>query len=425
MKKIISIFMKKVVLLFLFFVFSKSLFSQWVVQNFDDGFDKSTLIRTEIYEYIGEYGYKSYSYLTFSKGFGLYPSLYFVSNCSTGEKNRRWAIKILLTVNGVEKEYNALDYAGYSYKKVFTLNNSCLDIRLDKESLDDFLNATYVKIKASNSAYDPIYFQMKLNPVKTQEAWNLETGGKYFEEKKQKEEQLKIEQKKEQERIALEKQRKEEEKQRAEEDTKTIKKINELLEGNFIEEAVTEYNNLHIKYDSVTNTIKSKLDLLYNSEANISSLNSYTVEDYIQKNKSILQSIPAGVYALTFDKKGIPNHNNFPNLINVPQKTIGDFKIFLKSIAEIRVEEKDSLLISTNYTSGSTKELYFDNNENFYFKSKTGLTRPKYVSFNPNLEKDIVQVNKTYKKEKYINGVLVTSRTYSSGKNVKILKKDY
>ena len=428
--------MKKVVLLFLFFVFSKSLFSQWVVQNFDDGFDKSTLIRTDIYEHINEYGCKSY--LTFSKGFGLYPSLYFISNCSTGEKNRRWAIKILLTVGGVEKEYNALDYGGYSYKKVFTYNNSCLDLRLDKESLEDFLNATYVKIRATNSAYDPIYFQMKLNPVNTQEAWNLETGGKYFEEKKEEQNRIKIEN------------------ENIEADKKVLIKINDLISKNILESAVIEYSNLKLKYPELREQFQ--LALINQYKDSVVTLSQDQIRIYIQEYinqiklreievkreneirnrnfqvvKNGLIKIKPGIYNVKFDISGNPNNKElnlnsdvgeyFNDLDFEIEKNIGEFKVRLNSTAQFTIENKDSILINTVFYSSGNKQIVCYKNEKFYFKTKNSLPVAT-IKYDEEVPLKTVKIEKTFKSEKYVNGILIDSTVFKTEKIVEIQKKD-
>ena len=69
------------------------------------------------------------------------------------------------------------------------------------------------------------------------------------------------------------------------------------------------------------------------------------------------------------------------------------------------------------------KYLFIDKNENFYFKSKTGLPVAK-ISINPAIDKKLVRINKVYKREKYANGILIDTQEFKTEKTVGILKKD-
>ena len=90
---------------------------------------------------------------------------------------------------------------------------------------------------------------------------------------------------------------------------------------------------------------------------------------------------------------------------------------------KVKVELKDSILISTKYNSSNTKPLFIDKNENFYFKTKTGLPAAN-ISIYPSIDKKIVRINKVYKREKYANGILIDTQEFRTEKTVGIQKKD-
>ena len=112
--------MKKIKLLFLFTSIILNAFSQWKIENFDDGFDKTQSIHTDLYLH-KETGCNYPSFLALG-GFG---SLFLVSDCSTGNKSRMWYIDVIFTVNGEEKKYMAVASGGWEYRtKLLKLNYS-------------------------------------------------------------------------------------------------------------------------------------------------------------------------------------------------------------------------------------------------------------------------------------------------------------
>jgi hypothetical protein len=226
---------------------------------------------------------------------------------------------------------------------------------------------------------------------------------------------LEIEQE-EQERIKIENEKREA-------DKVITNRITEFIKNDKIEEAVKEYKKLNNTDDNIANVIKTKLNEFYEKEINIYALTNSEIEGYIQNNKINLKSVPAGIYTLTFDKKGVPDNASFPGLNTIPQKNLDPFKVKLKSKATIRIEIKDSILNSVKYFSGSKKQLFIDKSENFYFKSRTGLPQAN-ILYRPETEKDAVQIVKTYKKEKYVNGIFIDSNEFKVEKTVEIIKKD-
>jgi hypothetical protein len=167
--------------------------------------------------------------------------------------------------------------------------------------------------------------------------------------------------------------------------------------------------------------LQQKLEVKFGEE--VIQLNPNNVEDYIKANKSKLNSINPGNYKINFDKNGWSSNGSFPYLSNIPEKIIGKFRILSNSQAEIQIVKKDSILVSSTFSTSNTKPLFIDKNENFYFKTKTGLPTAT-ISNNPEIDKKLVRINKTYKREKYANGILIDTQEYKTEKTVGIMKKD-
>jgi hypothetical protein len=220
--------------------------------------------------------------------------------------------------------------------------------------------------------------------------------------------------KQEQDRIKLESQKKDA-------DKTTLLKINDLISKNSLEDAAKEYSKLNFVNSEMKGILQQKLEVKFGEE--VIQLNPNNVEDYIKANKSKLNSINPGNYKINFDKNGWSSNGSFPYLSNIPEKIIGKFRILSNSQAEIQIVKKDSILVSSTFSTSNTKPLFIDKNENFYFKTKTGLPTAT-ISNNPEIDKKLVRINKTYKREKYANGILIDSQEFKTEKTVGIMKKD-
>jgi hypothetical protein len=231
-------------------------------------------------------------------------------------------------------------------------------------------------------------------------------------EKKQKEEAEK--KRLEEERIKLENQKKDA-------DKTTLLKINDLISKNSLEDAAKEYSKLNFVNSEMKGILQQKLEDKFGQE--LDELNTYNVDDYIKANKSKLNSINPGNYKIYFDKNGISSNVSFPSWSNVPKKVIASFTVKLKSETEISIVLKDSILVSSTYSTSNTKPLFIDKNENFYFKTKTGLPVAT-ISNDPSIDKKLIRINKVYKREKYANGILIDSQEFKTEKTVGIMKKD-
>ncbi len=258
--------------------------------------------------------------------------------------------------------------------------------------------------------------------------------------------------------------RKKEEERLKELDKPIIKKITDLMDQKKIEEAAIEYSNLKISNRDLEIEIQIELNKMYeDSVVNLSQdqLQNY-IQDYLKSKKIIdkerergnqyvqdsfsLGALNPGEYTVKFDKNGKPAKLKVDNLhSSTPVKKIGLFKIYFESNAIFKIEYKDSVLVSTTYSTSNTKPLFIDKNENFFFKTKTGLPiatitkvteremlkaldrphtlSPKEVLYSLGNSIKLVLINKTYKREKYANGILIDSQEFKTEKLVLINKK--
>jgi hypothetical protein len=403
-------FMKKTLFYLIFTTISFCSLAQWKIENYDDGFQKDQSIHTNFY-FHKEAGCINPTFLALSRN-----SLFIVTDCLTGSKSKIWTIDIIFTVDNQEKKYSYFAFGGWEYRIKLLKGNYLLELDgfLKNEVLETFLQATNIKLKATCSGYDPIFFKMTLNPSNTEQAWDANTGGKYLTEKKAKQEEIERTKKEEENRIKLENQKKDA-------DKTTLLKINDLISKNSLEDAAKEYSKLNFINSEMKGILQQKLEDKFGQE--LDQLNTYNVDDYIKANKSKLNSINPGNYKINFDKNGISSNVSFPSWSNVPKKVIASFTVKLKSETEISIVLKDSILVSSTFSTSNSKPLFIDKNENFYFKSKTGLPVAK-ISINPAIDKKLVRINKVYKREKYANGILIDTQEFKTEKTVGILKKD-
>jgi len=273
----------------------------------------------------------------------------------------------------------------------------------------------YVKI-ASNFEIVELKFMnsiVKYRLISTIEKARIDREEQIEREKRQRQQQ--------EERRKIEEERLKIENQKKDADKVTIENINQFLNKNALEDLVNEYGKLNFENSAIKSSIQNKLEEKYGNEIII--LNFYNVEDYLKSNKTRIKSLNPGKYSISFDKLGNPSNINFPNWPNVPNKEFGSFSVKLNSQTEIEVLVKDSILVSSTYSTSNEKPLYIDKNEKFYFKTKTGLPVTT-TSYNQAVDKKLVRINKVYKREKYANGILIDSQEFKTEKTVGILKKD-
>jgi hypothetical protein len=203
-------------------------------------------------------------------------------------------------------------------------------------------------------------------------------------------------------------------------DRLTLQKINELISKNLLEEAAYEFSKLNFDNLEMKEIIQQKLDDKFGQE--VVQFYTYKLEEYIKSNTWKIKSINPGNYLISFDKSGWPSNMSFPSWSMLPKKEFGSFTVYLKFL-EINIIVKDSILVSTTFSTSKTKPLFIDKNENFYYKTKTGLPVAT-ISNDPSIDKKTVRINKVYKREKYANGILIDSQEFRTEKTVGIQKKD-
>jgi hypothetical protein len=221
------------------------------------------------------------------------------------------------------------------------------------------------------------------------------------------------------------------ENQKKEQDKFTALKIDSLLSLNLPEDAAMCYEKLNFPSFESKNKIQSLLEIKHKNDT--ASLDKETVLNYINyqiktKNTQLLK-LGEGEHEIIFNTMGkatnvdLPNIGIFESNANIPSIKVGSFEIKQHSRMALKITVRDSILILNNFSSGCTKTIYVDKNENFYLKTKTGLPTA-YVSYNYKLDKRLVRIFKAFKQEKYINGVVAESINYTSEKFKKILKKE-
>jgi hypothetical protein len=168
--------------LFIFSAFFSAIntFAQWKTEIKNDGFSEVKLIYSEFYSDPNNSRNYNKNAIAISG-----TNLIFISNVLSSSGSCFLTLKF--KVNGVEKSYSAYDSPGFIQTRIHGMRD-CLFFRgyLKGDFLNDFLNATEILIKADcqSVVFDPVIFKMSLQPNETQIAWNENTNGKYFEEKK-------------------------------------------------------------------------------------------------------------------------------------------------------------------------------------------------------------------------------------------------
>lgn len=221
------------------------------------------------------------------------------------------------------------------------------------------------------------------------------------------------------------------ENQKKGQDKFTTVKIDSLLTLNSIENAALSYDQLNFPNLDLKNKIQSLLETKHKNDTIL--LDEKTVLNYINyqiktKNTHLLK-LSKGDYEINFNAMGRATNAVVPNIgivesnVTIPSIKVGSFIIKQNSKALLKITQQDSILISSNYSSGCTKTIYVDKNENFYLKTKTGLPTA-YFSYNYKLDESLVRIYKEFKQEKYINGVVAESKNYNTENFNKILKKE-
>jgi uncharacterized GH25 family protein len=127
-------------------LFSATSFSQWIVQKVDNGFDTPYKIA------FTHDDQSAYLKLENYKGIAFYISGVYVCEESV-------SVDVSFTVNGDYKKYSAVASVSDNRKTVFISN----DITANPELLEDFKNASSVKIRINDTVCDTEIYEFKMN----------------------------------------------------------------------------------------------------------------------------------------------------------------------------------------------------------------------------------------------------------------------
>jgi hypothetical protein len=192
-------------------------------------------------------------------------------------------------------------------------------------------------------------------------------------------------------------------------------------------EKVTGDATAYSHYSDIPKKLKNEyLFKIYSSEESI--FDSTQTISYIKDNYTELKKIGNGNYELLFDSQGkLTNYKEF-NLKNLEPnqiKTITDDKINypLSTKISFSVVSNDSILVSTNYYSSTTKTVYFNNDSKSYLLKESPNSSKITISNDASINKKQLKIVYQYKNEKLVNGILVESVLYTKEELKGILKK--
>lgn len=206
----------------------------------------------------------------------------------------------------------------------------------------------------------------------------------------------------------------------------------------------TEIDNTIIGIrNSVTPVPKSLEELSAQLQAKIDDCNIFTVKSYskkyffldstetahyVQENIDEIKKLASGNYDLLFDQKGnltTFKENNFKNLEPKDIKIITDLGINIPLPTKISfsVISNDSILVSTDYYSSTTKAVYFNNISKSYISKESPSSSKITITNDASINKKQLKIIYQYKKEKLVNGIVLESVAYTKEEVKDILKK--
>ena len=162
-----------------------------------------------------------------------------------------------------------------------------------------------------------------------------------------------------------------------------------------------------------------------------SSYNVYDITNtatYLKENSNELTNLSVGNYDLLFDQQGILTNYKERNLKNIEPKAIkiitdNGIDIPLPTKISFSIVSKDSILVSTNYYSSTSKDVFFNNTtKSFVFKeipnsSKVNIINDSFIG------KKQIKVVYQFKNDKLANGILLKFDSYTKEEIKDILKK--
>ena len=161
---------------------------------------------------------------------------------------------------------------------------------------------------------------------------------------------------------------------------------------------------------------------------------SYNVYDstktsaYLKDNIDEVKKLALGSYDLLFDQQGILTtfkEKNFKNIEPKDIKIITDIGINIPLPPKISfsVVSNDSILVSLNYYSSTTKDVFLNNISKSYLFKETPSASKITIINDGSINKKQLKVVYQYKNEKLANGILLESVSYTKEEVKDILKK--
>jgi len=123
--------------------------------------------------------------------------------------------------------------------------------------------------------------------------------------------------------------------------------------------------------------------------------------------------------------KGRVKENNFKIIDSKAIKTIIDkgINIPLPTKISFSVVSNDSILVSTNYYSSTTKNVFLNNISKSYLFKETPSASKITITNDGSINKKQLKVVYQFKNEKLANGILLESTSYTKEEVKDILKK--
>ena len=211
-----------------------------------------------------------------------------------------------------------------------------------------------------------------------------------------------------------------------------IKEIDALIPLNIIEASKKWDVNKDLLLSSslASNTLNNLISSLNDYYADkIVYIDAYITEGEIQKNSVLLKSISDGNYEIIVNpakKTTQPSEFKDFQISNLLKDTLSGAccNVIKPYSFNVKLSSQDSILLETKYFSSSKKPIYKIDEKTFCFKSKSILSTVSFV-FDPTIPKGQIKIEKTYKYEKYANGLVIKTRQYNNkSENRIVLKKD-
>jgi hypothetical protein len=379
----------------------------------------------------------------------------FCGTASTINKNRGnyifldFPYRLTISADGIFAEFNPKQkFKEDAWGKTQTINKFVEWKRVpDYDQYDDLLGRTiYYKVSSGNEKYSisdfsiyvpanksrdnyinvkvyvPSYEATTLDAYENLICETLKSKEEIAEEKKQAE----IKEKKE---IAEEKKQAEIKEKKIKD---LIKEIDALIPLNIIEASKKwDFNkDLLLSSSLASNTLNNLISSLNDYYADkIVNIDAYITEGEIQKNSVLLKSISDGNYEIIVNpakKTTQPSEFKDFQISNLLKDTLSGAccNVIKPYSFNVKLSSQDSILLETKYFSSSKKPIYKKDEKTFCFKSKSILSTVSFV-FDPTIPKGQIKIEKTYKYEKYANGLVIKTRQYNNkSENRIVLKKD-